>query len=143
MKPEKYTPVKNLISLPDGIERFFESMGLDLRHSDTVWCPSVDISETEEAYELQADLPGMKKENITISYKDQVLSLSGEKSQEEEKKEKNYHRIERSFGRFERSFRLPSEIKPEEIKASFKDGVLSVRVPKTEEAKPKEISIGD
>jgi HSP20 family protein len=140
MKLVQYNPMRSLITIPREIERFFDDFGLRL-DSDRVWNPSVDISESEEGFELKADLPGMKKEDINIEYKENVLSISGEKSHVDEKENKSFHRMERSYGKFERSFRLPSHIKADEIKASFKNGVLSVKVPKAEEAKAKEIAV--
>ena len=140
MKLVRYNPMRSLITIPREIERFFDDFGLRL-DSDRVWNPSVDISESEEGFEFKADLPGMKKEDINIALKENVLSISGEKSHVDEKENKNFHRMERSYGKFERSFRLPSHIKADEIKASFKNGVLSVKVPKAEEAKAKEIAV--
>ena len=140
MKLVRYNPMRSLITVPREIERFFDDFGLRL-DSDRVWNPSVDISESEEGFEFKADLPGMKKEDIHIAFKENVLSISGEKSQVEEKENKNYHRMERSYGKFERSFRLPSHIKADAIKASFRNGVLSVKVPKSEEAKAREVAV--
>jgi len=130
-----------LISLPDEIERFFSDFGLDTRASDTVWSPSVDLAENDDSYEVKAEIPGMKREDIKVSYRDDVLTLTGEKKQEKENKDKNYHRIERAYGRFERSFWLPKEVKADEIKAQYKNGVLSISIPKAEEVKPKEIEV--
>ena len=137
----KWNPIKNLISFPDEIERLFSDFGLNYDESDIVWSPSVDVSETENHYEVKAEIPGLKKEEIKVTVEDNVLKLSGEKKHEEETNKKNYHRIERSYGRFERSFWLPKEVKKEEIKASYKNGVLELVIPKAEEVKPKEIAI--
>ncbi len=86
-------------------------------------------------------MPGLSKDDVKISYEDGVLTIRGEKKQESESKDKNYHRVERSYGMFERSFRLPSRIEANAIEAKFKDGVLNLRLPKSEEARPKEIPI--
>ena len=137
----RYFPRKNLVTLPREIDRYFSNFGMDFESSDTVWKPSVDITETEESYELKAEIPGMDKKDIKISIQENVLVLSGEKRKEEVQDDKNYHRVERSYGKFERSFRLPHEVKADEVKAKYKDGVLSVEIPKAEEAKPKEISV--
>ncbi len=137
----RWNPYRSLISLPDEIERFFSDFGLDTRTSDTVWSPSVDLSENDEDYKVKAEIPGMKKEEIKVSYRDNVLTLTGEKKQEKEKKDENYHRIERAYGKFERSFWLPKEVKADEIRAKYKDGVLSISIPKAEEVKPKEIEV--
>lgn len=132
---------RHLTSLPTDIDRFFEDFGLGWKHFDRAWSPSVDLSETDDKYEVTVDLPGMKKDEIQIQYKDNVLVLSGEKKHEEKVDQKNYHRIERAYGKFERSFRLPKDVKAESIKASYKNGVLHVEIPKAEKVKPKEISV--
>ena len=137
----KWSPYRNLISLPDEIDRFFNGFGLDLNVSDSVWSPTVDISETENQYEVNAEIPSLKKEDIKLSVEDNVLTLSGERKVEKETDKKNYHRIEREYGKFERSFRLPKEVDAENIKAKYKNGVLTVQLPKTEAVKPKEIAV--
>jgi HSP20 family protein len=137
----KWSPYRNLISLPDEIDRFFNGFGLDLNVSDSVWSPDVDISETENQYEVNAEIPGLKKEDIKLSVEDNVLTLSGERKVEKETDKKNYHRVERAYGKFERSFRLPKEVDAENIKANYKNGVLTVQLPKTEAVKPKEIAV--
>lgn len=137
----KWRPARSLMSLPDEIDRFFDDFGLGWKHFDRAWTPSVDLTETEEGYEVRADLPGMKKEEIKISYSDRVLTLAGEKNAEKKTDKKNYHRVERAYGKFERSFRLPKDIQIEKIKASYRNGVLSVDIPKAESTKPKEIEV--
>lgn len=91
--------------------------------------------------QIHADFPGLTKDEVKINYEDGVIAIRGEKKQEKEEKNKNYHRVERSYGAFERSFRLPNRVEVGKIEAKFKDGVLSLRLPKSEEAKPKEIPI--
>jgi HSP20 family protein len=86
-------------------------------------------------------MPGMSKDDVKVSVQDNVLTLKGEKKQEKEEKDKNYHRVERSYGSFCRSFQLPTSVKADKVKANYKDGVLSITLPKTEEVKPKEIPI--
>jgi len=86
-------------------------------------------------------MPGMNKEDVKISIHDNILTLKGEKKQEKEEKEENYHRVERSYGSFSRSFMLPATVKADQVKASYKDGVLNISLAKIEEAKPKEIPI--
>ena len=107
------------------------------------WVPAVDVEETENEFVFKAEMPGIKKEDVKISLLDNVLTLSGEKRTEEKKtdKEKKYHRVERSYGSFQRSFALSSPLKADKISASYKDGILEIVVPKSEEAKPKEIDI--
>jgi len=100
--------------------------------------PSVDIFEEGDNVVVKAELPGIKKEDVDVSITDNTVSISGEKKKEEKVERKNYYREERSYGSFTRSFRLPVEVQPDKAKASFKEGVLEIRIPKTEEAKKKE-----
>lgn len=137
----RLNPLRSLISLRGEMGRLFNDFDLDFETYDTVWSPSVDVSEAENTYEVKAEIPGLKKEEINISVEENVLTLSGEKKQEKESKDKNYHRIERAYGRFHRSFRLPNEVKADEIKAKYKNGVLTIEIPKTETVKPKEIAV--
>jgi HSP20 family protein len=105
------------------------------------WVPPVDIYETDDAFVLKAELPGFSKEDVQIELHENRLTLRGERKRESDAKEEQYHRIERAYGRFERTFWLPTTIDAEKIKASFKDGVLELRLPKSEAAKPKRIAI--
>lgn len=109
--------------------------------SNRTWAPAVDIRETEEAYLVHAELPGLSKDDIDITLEENVLKLSGERRWEQDVNEEQYHRIERSYGTFTRAFSLPSRVDATQVEASFKDGVLTVTVPKMEEAKPRKISI--
>ena len=109
--------------------------------SNRTWMPAVDIRETEEAYEVAAELPGMSKKDINITLEDNVLTLSGERRFEKESEKDNYHRIERAYGSFSRSFTLGHGVDSEGVKAAFKDGVLTITVPKREESKPRKIAI--
>ena len=105
------------------------------------WIPSVDVSETENGFEVRAELPGVTKDDLHVSVKDNLLTLSGEKRQEEVSDAQNYRRIERHYGSFQRHFRLPGEVETDAIKAEYTDGVLTVSIPKPEAAKPAEIPI--
>ncbi len=97
--------------------------------------PKLDVTETDEEVQVTAELPGMEEKDIEVSLADNVLTLSGEKKHEKEEKQKNYYRMERSFGKFERRIPLPAEIQSEKIEATFKKGVLTVKLPKSEKAK--------
>jgi len=136
-----FNPYRGLASLSNDVERFFRGYDFDPETFDTVWVPSVDVAENEKAYEVKAEIPGMKKEDIKVNFEDGVLTIQGEKKEEIEKKEKNVQISERVYGRFQRSFRLPKQAKTEAIKATYKDGVLTLEIPKAEEAKPAEIAI--
>jgi HSP20 family protein len=128
------------------MNRLFDSFfsGLPERRKgllESEWAPSIDVAETDEDIVVTAELPGVKQEEVDITIADDVLTLKGEKKEEKEVKEKNYHRIERSYGSFQRSISLPTGTKADKAKATYKDGILSVTIPKAEEAKPKQIKI--
>jgi HSP20 family protein len=109
---------------------------------DTVhWTPRVNVEENDGGFELTAEVPGMKKEDISIDVKDRTLTISGERKLEEEKKDKNYHVCERSYGEFSRTFTLPDNVDAGKIEAEYDQGVLKLSIPKKEEAKPKEIKV--
>jgi len=105
------------------------------------WFPSLDVAETKNDIVVKVELPGMDQKDINISLSDGHLIIKGEKKQEKEEKEENYHFIERSYGAFTRSVQLPKEVKHDKISASYKNGVLKVVLPKSEEAKKKEVKI--
>ncbi len=141
----KYNPNNSLFGLKSNMDKLFdEFFGLD----KGIWpesalnvVPAVDLEETEDAFKITAELPGMTKKDIKITLENNVLSISGEKKAEKETKDKNYHRVERSYGKFHRAFELPGVVNREKIEAEYKDGILSISVPKTEEAKPKQIEV--
>jgi HSP20 family protein len=141
----RWRPFRDVVSIQDEMNRLFDDFfGHPVARTDWtegVWNPSVDVSEDKDNVILRAEMPGMIKEDVKISIQDGVLTLKGEKKQEKEEKDRNYHRIERNYGAFCRSFQLPTSVKSDKIKATYKDGVLSVTLPKAEEVKPKEIPI--
>ena len=118
---------------------------LGLQHREDLgsngWLPPVDIRETDDAYEFTAELPGLSKDDVKITIEDKVLTLSGERSWDDEENRNSYHRVERAYGSFSRSFTLPAPVDPEKVSAKFKNGVLVVAVPKAEEVKPRQIKI--
>lgn len=107
----------------------------------SAWYPSVDITESEEAIAVVAEIPGLKAEDIKVSVTDGVLSIEGEKREEKREDQKQVHRMERTYGAFRRAFRLSTAVDAEHITASYRDGVLSLTLPKAETAKPKQIQI--
>jgi HSP20 family protein len=109
--------------------------------STQAWAPAVDIFETENSIILKAELPGVEPNDVEVRVEDNTLYLKGERKFEKETKEENYHRIERSYGSFARSFTLPNSIDAEKVAAEYKDGLLTLTLPKHEEAKPKTIKI--
>ena len=106
-----------------------------------LWAPDTDMSETENEYIVAVDLPGVTKKNIDVNYKNNMLTISGEREKEEKEEKKDFIRRERFYGKFVRSFTLPAAVREDDIKANFKDGVLTVRIPKTEVSKPKTVPI--
>ena len=140
-------PWRDFGTLQERINRMFDdTMRALYPHEDEglergTWVPAVDIHETEDGYVVKADLPGMKREDIQIDLKDSTLHIKGEKKFEEKVSKDKYIRTERAYGTFIRSFTLPSNVDAEKIKASYKDGVLELSLPKKEEAKPKQIRV--
>lgn len=125
------------------ISRMMDDFFASQRSGDMMaWGPNVDIVENADNFEIHAELPGVKQEDVNITLDNNVLTLSGEKKQEVRDESKgSYCRIERSYGRFERSFSLPNTVKAEAVKASFEDGVLRISLPKAEQAKSRTIEI--
>jgi len=105
------------------------------------WMPAVDIRETEEAFVFTAELPGLAKDDVSITVEDKILTLSGERSWNEDEEKNSYHRIERTYGSFSRAFTLPNAVDASKVEAKFKDGLLTITVAKAEEVKPREIEI--
>ena len=106
------------------------------------WVPPVDIFETKDhEVVLQAELPDLKREDITLTFENGVLTIQGERKPSEEVQHHNYHRVERHHGTFSRSFTLPNTVDAARISASYKDGLLTVRIPQREEARPKQIAV--
>jgi HSP20 family protein len=147
----KWNPSRELLDMEREFNRMFRSLSgrfgfgngeeTEREYENAVWSPLSDIYEDKDNFVLTMDLPGIKKEDVKISYVDGQLHISGERKQEKESKNGKYHRVERNFGKYFRSFTLPNKIKHDKIDASFKDGQLIVTIPKAEEAKPKEIDI--
>jgi len=105
------------------------------------WNPTVDLYEKDDHFMITAELPGVDKNDIKIDLKDRLLTLSGERTYDNEIKEENYYRRERSYGKFQRAFTLPADVDSDKIKAEYKDGVLRIEVPKPEEKKAKQVTI--
>lgn len=124
-------------------EDFFENFfGRDWPLGEgNIFTPSLDLTESEDAYHVQVDLPGIDPKEIDLSFEDGVLTLSGERKSEHEDKKEGYYRLERSYGQFSRSLRLPNNVDADKVAADYKDGVLKITVPKAERSKAKRISI--
>jgi HSP20 family protein len=139
------TPFREFESLRRDMDRlwdFFLEGGLKRRTEEGgEWLPSLDVSETKNELMVKAEVPGMDPKDINISLGDGVLTIKGEKKQEKEEKEADYHLVERSYGTFVRSVRLPKEVQGDKISASYEEGVLKITLQKSGEAKKKEIKI--
>jgi HSP20 family protein len=129
----------NLNDVDHVFNDFFNTKSLDLNNQEI--SPRINVEENENEWKISAELPGVAKEDVRVNFQDQVLSISGEKKVEKEDKNKNYHRNERSFGKFSRSLKINSPIVSDKIDAEYKDGILTISLPKAEEAKPKLIDV--
>ncbi len=116
-------------------QEFFGKSTLPEKFEMFEWIPAVDVSETEDNIIVKADLPGVKPEEIEINISDNILTIKGEKKKEEEEKKENFYRVERYYGSFMRAIQLPVDIDVEKVKATYKDGVLKITLPKKAEAK--------
>lgn len=142
----RWDPFRELEDMSDRLNRVFNrpaARTTNGKEAITVadWIPTVDISETEAEYQIKAELPEVKKEDVKVTVEDGVLTIQGERRHETEEKGKKYHRVERSYGSFVRSFTLPDHVDDAKVKAEYKDGVLHLRLPKSEKAKPKSIDV--
>jgi HSP20 family protein len=169
----RFNPMNEMVNLQREMDRLVDRFFPATRTDDdaarsAVWRPIVDIHEDENAYTIDAELPGLRKEDVKISFQDGVLSVAGERRYEYEEKApsegegngngnggtvegrvsverkagRSCHRMERFYGRFHRSFSFPSQVNPDAISARFEDGILRVTVPKAEQVKPRQIAIG-
>jgi len=145
MELVRWEPFEGLSRLHSRINDLFDesiSRGRTVPSATTgVWLPPVDILESKDAYLIRAELPGMKKEDFNLEVNDGTLTLSGERKAEALSSGVEYQRAERVNGRFSRSFYLPQTVKQDGIKATYRDGILEIHVPKAEEAKPRQIAI--
>ena len=133
-----------LSDLRDEIDRLFESPLSELTRTSQLlsgWTPALDVYENKDNFVVKAELPGMKREDIEVSLHDGSLSISGERKTESKHEEGEVYRAERFFGRFQRTVTLPTAVAAEKVQAAYKDGVLTITLPKTEEAKPKKIDV--
>jgi len=139
----RFEPFRGATTLQDQINRLLNE-AFD-RTSDeanlTTWAPAVDIYETEHELVVKADIPEIKPEELDIRVENNILTIRGERKFEKEVSENNYLRVERSYGSFSRSFSLANTVNAEAIKADYKNGVLTLSIPKREEAKPKQIKV--
>jgi HSP20 family protein len=141
----RWDPIRDMAALQDRVNRIFADAYR--RDNDELmtrgsWVPAVDIFETDNhELVLKAELPDLTREDIALKVENNTLTISGQKKMDREVKEEQYHRIERSYGGFSRSFTLPTTVDTNAIGAEYKNGVLTVRLPLREEAKPKQIQV--
>jgi HSP20 family protein len=139
-----WRPFRELTTFRDEMDRIWNRFFGDWPSTESFrgeWAPSLDVSETEDTLVVKAEIPGMDAKDIDISLANDVLTIKGEKKQEKEEKDENYHRVERSYGAFSRTIRLPVDVQNDKIKANHRDGVLKITLPKSKKAKSKEIKI--
>ena len=136
---------RGLNSLQDQVNRLFDetfSRGRSAESEMGTWAPAVDIYETGQELVLKVDLPEVNQQEIDIRIENNMLTIRGERKFQNEVSQDNYLRVERAYGPFSRSFSLPNTLNTEAIKADYQNGVLSIRMPKREESRPKQIRIG-
>ena len=138
----KYTPFSAIEDFPTGLRVFEDTVNrLFSEQAARPWSPAVDIFETENELLLKADLPGLEMKDIEIQIENSTLSLRGERKYENSSKDGGFHRVERGYGSFVRYFTLPETVDPEKVNADYKQGVLTVTLPKKELAKPRQIKV--
>jgi len=140
----RWSPVSGLAALEiDRLNRMFESAWQGEPFSQGAWVPPVDIVETaSKDVVVKADLPDMKREDIKVTFENNVLSIEGERKFEKANESETYHRVERGYGTFRRSFSLPANVDASKVQADYRDGVLTVTLPRREESRPRQIAIG-
>jgi len=147
MELTRWNPTRDMFSIRKQMNHLFDDVFRPVVRNDDSrlfkwdWHPTVDIYDNDENVVIKAELPGMDKKDIDIDVKNGVLTLKGERNFDNEVKEGKYYRRERTFGKFERFFRLPVKVDPEKINAKYKDGILTIDIPKPEEQKPKQIDV--
>ena len=142
----RFEPFKDLICMQDKMSRLFEDSFLRSMDGEEVaangaWSPVVDIYEKKDSIVLKAEVPGLEKDDISVVVKENVLTIKGEKKQENEVADDKFLRVERTYGSFQRSFNLSKTVDQDKLKAAYKNGVLMITLPKVPEAKPKQIEV--
>lgn len=141
----KWEPFREFDDMLGRLERYTGKLGWpNLRRetfTTTEWAPKVDIVETDKEYTIKAELPEVNKEDVKVNIENGELTISGERKQEKEEKDKKFHRIERYYGSFMRSFTLPDNVDEANIKATYKDGMLNLSLPKSAQATPKAMQV--
>jgi HSP20 family protein len=143
MNVVKWNPLRELEDMQMRLNRLFTEVPAPRSESPFFadWAPAVDIQETAQEYLIKAELPEVKKEDVQVNVLEGVLTIEGERTHEKEEKGKKFHKMERSYGKFVRQFALPTEIDASKVQAEYKDGMLSVHLPKTAVPKPTAVSV--
>ncbi len=141
--PSPYDPLRGLAPLRDEFDRLLRSASTWGREAIAAdgWSPKLDIEETDDSYALHVEMPGVKTDDIDVSIEDGLLTIEGSREFYDEKEEDGFHRVEREFGRFHRAVRLPGNIDADRMTAKYTDGILTVDVPKAENARPHRIQV--
>ena len=137
----RFDPFRDMFSLQDRVNRLFDPFARITCEDYGSWVPAVDIREDGEAIQLKAELPGLKQEEIDIHLDNNVLTIKGERSRENENGDGRFHRTERFYGSFSRSFSLPTTVDTEKVRAVYKDGLLEVTLPKAESSRSRKIQV--
>jgi|UniRef100_A0A7V3RHR6 HSP20 family protein len=137
-----WEPFQDLVRFDDEFERLYDSMVRRFFSPEwKTWLPPIDIAENNGSIEVRAEIPGVNKEDLKVTIEGDMLSITGERKKESETKDKKYHRIERYYGKFSRTINLPYPVEADKVKATYKDGILTITLPKPESAKTKEIEV--
>lgn len=143
----KYNPSRELLKIEKDFGKLFSNLfgKFNFRNDDELleanWAPLSDVVETDNEYKIMLDIPGVEKNDVKVTIRNGMLCVSGERKNEKEYKNSNYYKIEKVYGKYYRSFNLPENIDEKKIEAEFKNGALTVHLPKTENAKPKQIEV--
>ncbi len=138
----RFRPFRDFGTLQNEIERLFDRFNGDEDAVSAVWAPRMDVSETESAFNVRVDIPGVFEQDLNVEFGDDQLTISGERKTETKEENEGFLRQERTYGSFYRAFTLPRSVDGENIEATFENGVLNVTIPKTEEAMPRRIEVG-
>jgi len=140
-KFERWDPFEELATLRNRMDRLWTRFNADDETALADWSPTSDVVETKDAIIIKAELPGLEEKDVDVAIENGVLTIKGERNAEKETEEKGFRRIERSYGSFLRAFTLPTNVEPEQITATFTNGLLEVQLPKKEGAKPRSIKV--
>ena len=141
---ERWQPVRNLNDIQSEMNRLFDSVfgyPTTVSGSERFWAPLADMYETKDDLVLSFELPGISEKDVNVSITGDLLTVKGERRAEQTSKDDTYHRLERVYGKFERTVQLPMPVQADKVKATYRDGMLHIQLPKAEEVKPKEIKI--